>query len=182
MSGSASSSPSGSPTTSSRRSPPGRRASSGGAERGRHRPAASTCTSRSPSSARGRPSELPAILDVLASGRRRRRAARARGRRATARRAPSACSRSATTPGAATRLAARLHERARRARRLPAGEPSLAAARHRPALPRAAAAPARRCRSSAWVSSDAAAFLSRLHPSGARYEVLEFVSARRMIG
>jgi RNA 2',3'-cyclic 3'-phosphodiesterase len=34
--------------------------------------------------------------------------------------------------------------------------------RLRPALPEAA-----------WVSSDAAAFLSRLHPSGARYEVLK---------
>jgi 2'-5' RNA ligase len=29
-----------------------------------------------------------------------------------------------------------------------------------------------------WVSSDAAAFLSRLHPSGARYEVLESFSLR----
>ena len=30
-----------------------------------------------------------------------------------------------------------------------------------------------------WVSSDAAAFLSRLHPSGARYEVLESFRLRR---
>ena len=76
--------------------------------------------------------------------------------------------------GAATRLAARLHEglaglgvyrsEAR------AWLPHVTVVRFRerprlrPALP-----------GLGWVSSDAAAFLSRLHPSGARYEVLESV-------
>src|SRR3954447_16800598 len=136
---------------------------------------ASTCTSRSPSSVAGR----------RGSSRRssarfpRPRPGRARsGSRllATARRGASACSSSRTTVGVRARLAGEVQERLKRLsvyRR--EGRPwlphlTVARWRERPRL-RLEPPPAR-----TFVPSDAAAYLSRLHPAGARYEVLESVA------
>ena len=61
---------------------------------------------------------------------------------------------------------------ARADRRLPARRPALASARHGGPVPGAAAAPARAARDGkTFVPSDAAAYLSRLRPGGAQYEV-----------
>ena len=124
--------------------------------------------------------ELPAILDVL------ERAARDAQRRASrspaiARHARVGMLTLADEAGTAAALAGRLHGdleelgvyRLEERAWLP--HVTVLRFRERPRLRPPDS------RSSRWVSSDAAAFLSRLHPSGARYEVLESISARRLI-
>ena len=79
--------------------------------------------------------------------------------------------------GQAALLAGDVQERLERSRRLPSRRPTLAAAPHGRALARArrgSGSSRRRWRT--FVPSDAAAYLSRLHPDGARYEVLESVA------
>ncbi len=174
MSGFASSSRSGCPAT---RSTSSRRGRSANSAAGSSYP--ETSTSRSPFSAPGQERELPAILDVLA-----RAAAAAEpaslgvtGYRET--RSVGMLTLEDAT-GAATRLAERLHA--------DLAELGVYRPEARPWLPhvtvlRFRERPRLRPDTPAlgWVSSDAAAFLSRLHPSGARYEGAEFVSARRLI-
>ncbi len=138
----------------------------------------STSTSRSPSSAAGRPAEL-------AGDRRRaaRRPSRSRGadrrssRRASARRGASGCSSSTTQAARATRARRPTCTRGSR-RSASTGRES------RPWLPHVTVLRFRERprldpplpETGTFVPSDAAAYLSRLHPTGARYEVLERVS------
>ena len=143
---------------------------------------ASTCTSRSRSSAAARRRARRDRRGACARPRAPARPDRARARRATGRRGASGCS--CSRPIEARRATARrapctgglealgVYERETRA---------VAAARHACSASASAhgsrAAAARR--SGEFAPSDAAAYLSRLHPTGARYEVLGTRFARR---
>ena len=190
MNGSGSSSRCACPTTSSTRSSGGSVRSSQAFASSR----ASTCTSRSRSSATGRPASSKRSSACCATPQQGRGRSASR-RAATARRGASACSSSTTTEGGGL-LAGDVQERLERLgvyRRegrpwlphltvarwnvlldgavkertpLPASERS----QRRPRL-RLEPPPVR-----TFVPSDAAAYLSRLHPDGAQYEVLESVA------
>jgi 2'-5' RNA ligase len=118
--------------------------------------------------------ELPDVLDVLAGAARGAEPARLEVERYRETRSVGMLV-LGDPSGAARELARRLHaELARRGLYRPEARPWLphltvvrfrTPPRLRPEAPELA-----------WVSSDAAAFLSRLHPSGARYEVLESFS------
>ena len=168
MSGSASSSRSGCPTRHSGRSRPGRRASS---EVASGQPASSPGNLHVTLAFLGwRPKgELPAILGVLRGASAAAEPVRldVTGYRETRSVGMLTLVEEA---GAAARLAELLHEKLaalgvyRREERPWLPHLTVLRFRERPRLRPATLPPG-------WVSSDAAAFLSRLHPSGARYEV-----------
>ena len=181
MNGSGSSAPSALPETRSTGSSRGSgRELAGGAGRvvPREQPARHARVPRRPSRRRA----WTPIADALRGGGRRAASRSGCAPRATARRGASACSSSTTTAARRTRSPSTCTRRLARS-----ASTSRSGARWLPhvtvaPLPRAAAAAARRCRTSATVvPSDAAVYLSRAAPGGAQYEVLETVAARRSI-
>ena len=123
-------------------------------------------------------SELDAILDVLREGGCRHPVGRARARAlpGDALRRDARARRSERRGDEARRAPARAPRGSRRVR---AGGPAVAPARHRPPVPRAPSARAAVAGRRGVRSVRRRCFPFRLHPSGARYEVLESCSLGR---